>query len=196
MTRRFLQAVFGLCLIVFSWSAFTPAASAMGGPQVPIGEPAPAFTLPTNAGEGSVSLSDFQGQWVVLYFYPKDFTSGCTLEAQRFQRDILAYQARNTQILGVSADNVESHAEFCDAEGLEFPLLSDPSGTVSKAYGSWLGAASLRHTYIIDPAGIMRARFLGVRPVIHSQEVLATLDELQGNVAERNVLLTSQTLAS
>lgn len=116
---------------------------------------------------------------MVLYFYPRDFTSGCTIEAQRFQRDIAAYRARNAQILGVSADSVDSHAEFCDAEGIEFPLLSDPDGQVSKAYGSWLGAASLRHTYLIDPDGVLRAQFLGVRPVIHSQEVLATLDDLQ-----------------
>ena len=179
MGRRLMQAMLGLCLMVLSWSLFPLPTNAMGGPQIPLGEPAPDFTLPTNAGDGTVSLSDFSGQWVVLYFYPKDFTSGCTLEAQRFQRDLSAYQARNTQVLGVSADNVESHAEFCDAEGLEFPLLSDPKGAVSKAYGSWLGAASLRHTYIIDPNGMMRARFLGVRPVTHSQEVLTALDELQ-----------------
>jgi peroxiredoxin Q/BCP len=135
--------------------------------------------LPTNSGDGEVSLADFRNQWVVLYFYPRDFTSGCTIEAQRFQRDIAAYRARNAQILGVSADSVDSHAEFCDAEGIEFPLLSDPDGQVSKAYGSWLGAASLRHTYLIDPDGFLRAQFLGVRPVIHSQEVLATLDDLQ-----------------
>ena len=116
---------------------------------------------------------------MVLYFYPRDFTSGCTVEAQRFQRDIAEYRARNAQIIGISADSVESHAEFCDAEGLEFPLLSDPKGTVSKAYGAWLGAMSLRHTYIVGPDGTMQARFLGVQPVIHSQEVLATLDELQ-----------------
>ena len=118
---------------------------------------------------------------VVLYFFPRAFTSGCTIEAQRFQRDLADYQARHVQILGVSADSVDSHAEFCDAEGIEFPLLSDPNGQVSKAYGSWLGAASLRHTYIIDPDGILRAQFLGVRPVIHSKEVLATLDDLQAS---------------
>jgi peroxiredoxin Q/BCP len=152
---------------------------ALGGAQIPLGDPAPDFTLPTNVGDGQISLSDYQGQWVVLYFYPQDFTSGCTLEAQRFQQDIAEYQARNTQILGVSADDVDSHESFCDAEGLKFPLLSDPQGKVSKAYGSWLGFRSLRHTYIIDPAGALAARFLGVRPVVHSQEVLTTLDRLQ-----------------
>lgn len=179
MGRRFLPVVLGLCLIGLAWLSAPAPVQAMGGPQPPIGSPAPAFTLPTNSGDGEVSLADFHNQWVVLYFYPRDFTSGCTIEAQRFQRDIAAYRSRNAQILGVSADSVDSHAEFCDAEGIEFPLLSDPDGRVSKAYGSWLGATSLRHTYLIDPDGVLRAQFLGVRPVIHSREVLATLDDLQ-----------------
>jgi peroxiredoxin Q/BCP len=156
-----------------------PPALALGGPQIPLGEPAPTFTLPTNGGDGDIALSDYLGQWVVLYFYPKDFTPGCTLEAQRFQRDLPKYQARHAQVLGVSADDVRSHVEFCDAEGLTFPLLADTDGAVSKAYGSWMAPLSLRHTYLIDPEGILRERFLGVRPAIHSQEVLARLDELQ-----------------
>ncbi|MCS6783311.1 MAG: peroxiredoxin, partial [Gloeomargarita sp. SKYG98] len=113
-----------------------------------------------------------------LYFYPKDFTSGCTLEARRFQADWPEYQKRGVQILGVSADSVDSHRQFCDKEGLKFPLLADTDGAVSRAYGSWLGFISLRHTFIIDPNGIIRARFVKVNPAIHSQEVLATLDAL------------------
>ncbi|MEM7593348.1 MAG: peroxiredoxin [Cyanobacteria bacterium P01_A01_bin.83] len=155
----------------------------MGGKQPNLNEPAPEFTLSTNTGDGSIALEDYRGKWVVLYFYPQDFTSGCTLEAQRFQRDLAEYESRNAQILGVSVDDVDSHAEFCDAEGLKFPLLADTDGKVSKAYGSWLGAMSLRHTYIIDPQGILRATFLGVRPSIHSQEVLALLDELNSELA-------------
>lgn len=178
---RFMQAALAICLACLSWVIAPLPALAMGGPQIPLGDLAPDFTLPTNAGDGEISLADFRDRWVVVYFYPRDFTSGCTVEAQRFERDISEYKARNAQIVGISADSVESHAEFCDAEGLEFPLLSDPRGKVSKAYGSWLGAMSLRHTYIIGPDGTMQARFLGVQPVIHSREVLATLDELQGN---------------
>jgi peroxiredoxin Q/BCP len=120
----------------------------------------------------------------VLYFYPKDFTAGCTLEARRFQQDLPEYTARNTQIIGVSADSVESHTEFCDAESLSFPLLSDPEGEVSKTYGSWLGFFSLRHTFIISPNGILKESFLGVQPAIHSLEVLERLDELQNEEAE------------
>jgi len=165
-------------------AAFTPLAlpaHAMGGTQPTIDQPAPTFTLPSNIEEGDVSLSDYLGQWVVLYFYPRDFTPGCTLEAQRFQRDLPAYQARNAQVIGVSADDVDSHAEFCDAESLVFPLLSDPDGSVSKAYGSWMKPMSMRHTYLIDPDGTLKERFLGVRPAIHSQEVLARLDEFQAS---------------
>ena len=158
--------------------AATPDAGAMGGKQPELDRPAPEFVLETNTGDGEIALQDYLGQWVVLYFYPQDFTSGCTIEARRFQNDLGEYQARNAQILGVSVDNVDSHAEFCDSEGLKFPLLADTDGSVSKAYGSWLGAASLRHTYVIDPEGILRSTFLGVRPSIHSQEVLARLDEL------------------
>ncbi|MEO0948798.1 MAG: peroxiredoxin [Cyanobacteria bacterium J06641_5] len=155
------------------------AAWALGGKQPDLGDPAPTFTLPSTTGEGEVSLGDYRGQWVVLYFYPKDFTPGCTVEARRFQQDLPKYEARNAQIVGVSADDVESHVEFCDSEGLRFPLLADLDGDVSKAYGSWMGFVSLRHTYLIDPAGRLQEIFTAVRPIVHSQEVLARLDELQ-----------------
>lgn len=165
-----------LSLLLF---ALAPSSAwAMGGKQPDINSPAPEFALATNTGDGEIALNDYLGQWVVLYFYPQDFTSGCTIEARRFQQDLPEYEARNAQILGVSVDDVDSHAEFCDSEGLKFPLLADADGSVSKAYGSWLGAVSLRHTYLIDPQGILRETFLGVRPSIHSQEVLARLDEL------------------
>jgi peroxiredoxin Q/BCP len=143
-----------------------------------LNEPAPSFELPSNTGDGDVSLDDYRGKWVVLYFYPQDFTPGCTLEAQRFQRDLPQYQALNAQVIGVSVDDVQSHEAFCDAEGLKFPLLADVEGEVSKTYGSWLTGMSLRHTYLIDPDGILRERFLGVQPATHSQEVLARLQEL------------------
>ncbi|AFZ43660.1 alkyl hydroperoxide reductase/ Thiol specific antioxidant/ Mal allergen [Halothece sp. PCC 7418] len=174
--RHLLTIVLTLC---FAFLLHIPTAHALGGKQPPLNEPAPTFSLPTNTGDGEISLSDYNGKWVVLYFYPEDFTSGCTLEAKRFQQDLSKYQARNTQIIGVSADDVQSHEEFCDELGVEFPLLADTDGSVSKAYGSWLGIRSLRHTYLIDPNGILRERFIGVKPPIHSRQVLARLDELQ-----------------
>ncbi|NET57007.1 MAG: peroxiredoxin [Symploca sp. SIO2E6] len=177
--RTFCKTLLASYFALIAWLHFVPAAHALGGKQPPINEPAPEFTLPTNTGDGEISLGDYHGKWVVLYFYPQDFTSGCTLEARRFQQDLPQYRKRNAQILGVSADNVDSHAEFCDSEGLTFPLLADTDGKVSKAYGSWMNFFSLRHTYIIDQEGILRKTFLGVRPAIHSTEVLKTLDELQ-----------------
>ncbi|TRU84237.1 MAG: peroxiredoxin [Microcystis novacekii Mn_MB_F_20050700_S1] len=179
MSRR--QLLSFLIAVILAFFAFIPDANALGGPQPPLNQPAPDFTLPTNTGEGNISLSDYRGKWVVLYFYPKDFTPGCTLEARRFQQDLPKYRAKNTQVLGVSADDVDSHAEFCDSEGLKFPLLADTTGDVSKAYGSWMGYVSLRHTYLIDPDGILKEIYLGVNPAIHSAEVLARLEELQAN---------------
>ena len=179
--NHLLNLVIITCLAMLIWSNFMPSAVALGGKQPFLNEPAPEFTLPTNTGDGDISLADYRGKWVVLYFYPQDFTPGCTLEAKRFQQDLAKYEARNTQIIGVSADDVSSHEDFCDSEGLKFPLLADVDGSISKAYGSWLGSRSLRHTYIIDPEGILRTTFLGVRPAIHSSEVLATLAQLQDN---------------
>jgi thioredoxin-dependent peroxiredoxin len=165
-------------LVLCLWQPAAPAWS-MGGILPPLNEPAPVFTLPTNDGQGQISLSDYLGKWVVLYFYPKDFTPGCTVEAQRFQRDSARYQLQNAQIIGVSADSVDEHAKFCTAEGLKFPLLADEEGAVSKMYGSWMGFLSMRHTFLIDPKGILRERFVKVSPAVHSTEVLERLAELQ-----------------
>ena len=180
--RTFISILFAICLAVISWFNFTPSAQALGGKLPTINQPAPEFTLPTNTGNGQVSLADFRGKWVVLYFYPKDFTSGCTIEARRFQQDLPKYIQKNTEIIGVSADDIDSHAEFCDSEGLKFPLLADTKGEVSKAYGSWIGVVSMRHSFIIDPQGILRETFVGVNPSIHSMEVLAKLTKLQSSV--------------
>jgi thioredoxin-dependent peroxiredoxin len=158
---------------------FTSPAWALGGTLPALNQPAPAFALPSNTGEGNISLTDYAGKWLVMYFYPADFTPGCTLEARKFQQDLPKYTDRNTAVIGVSADDVNSHSEFCDSEGLKFPLLSDAGGNVSKAYGSWLGIRSSRHTFVIDPEGIIRAEFTGVNPIIHSKEVLEKLAELQ-----------------
>lgn len=180
LTRILILAFFSLMTwLNFTPPDITPTAIALGGKLPPVNQTAPTFTLPTNTGEGNISLADFRGHWVVLYFYPKDFTSGCTIEARRFQQDLPKYLEKNTRIVGVSADSVDSHAKFCDSQGLKFPLLADTDGAVSKAYGSWIGFFSMRHTFIIDPQGTLREIFLGVNPNVHSQEVLARLVELQ-----------------
>ncbi len=177
--RYFLNSLLAICLSAIAWCNFTPDGWAMGGKLPALNQPAPIFSLPTNTGEGKISLTDYAGKWLVLYFYPKDFTSGCTLEARRFQQDIAKYQQRGAEIVGVSADSIDSHAKFCDSEGLKFPLLADTNGAVSKAYGSWLGIFSMRHSFIVDPQGVLRATFTDVNPTAHSQEVLIELDKLQ-----------------
>lgn len=143
------------------------------------GSPAPAFTLPNQEGT-PVSLKDLRGKWVVLYFYPKDFTSGCTIEAHNFERDIKQYEAKNAEILGVSLDSVDSHKQFCVKEGLNFKLLSDADGKVSNEYDTMAegGKYAARNTYLIDPQGKIAKVYTGVNPNKHSEEVLADIDRL------------------
>jgi peroxiredoxin Q/BCP len=146
------------------------------------GTPAPDFTLNSQDGK-PLSLHDLRGKWVVLYFYPKDFTSGCTKEAHNFQRDLRQYEHKNAIILGVSGQDETSHQKFCAKEGLGFRLLADTDFQASSAYGSLvnLGVAKLsaRHTFLIDPTGIVRKAYLNVNAEKHSAEVLADLVGLQ-----------------
>jgi len=146
-----------------------------------VGTNAPDFTLNSQDGK-PISLHDLRGRWVVLYFYPKDMTPGCTIEAHNFQRDLAKYEARNAVILGVSVQNEESHQEFCAKESLNFKLLADTKHEVSDKYDSVmnLGVTKLssRHTFLIDPNGRVRKVWLGVDVKKHSEEVLAELDEL------------------
>jgi len=146
------------------------------------GTPAPDFTLNSQDGK-PLSLRDFRGKWVVLYFYPKDFTSGCTKEAHNFQRDLHRYEEKNAVILGVSVQDEATHQKFCAKEGLSFKLLADTKYAVSSSYDSLvnLGVAKLsaRHTFLIDPAGVVRKTYLNVNAEKHSAEVLADLSQLQ-----------------
>ncbi len=168
-----------LALILGLALAPVPVWAQWGTTDLPrLNQPAPSFTLPDNQGQLR-SLDEFQGQWVVLYFYPKDFTSGCTIEARRFQQNLRQFQQLNAQILGISADSVESHKRFCDSEGLKFPLLSDTKGVISEIYGSWMGDQALRNTFIIDPDGILVEAYPIVSPARHGAQVLARLQELQ-----------------
>jgi len=163
-------------------AAVTITLSAMAADVPAVGAVAPEFSLTTNESK-QVSLKDFHGKWVVLYFYPKDFTSGCTLEAHNFQRDIAKYEQIGAVILGVSVDTAESHKDFCAKEGLSFKLLSDPEAKVSTDYGSIMDYQgkkySARNTFLIDPSGKIAKVFTGVKPAGHSEEVLAALAELK-----------------
>jgi peroxiredoxin Q/BCP len=170
MKKRFL----GLLLSVMAVSGLLGAE--MQPPKA--GQEAPEFSLPGIEGE-MVSLKEYKGKWVVLYFYPKDFTSGCTLQAHNFQSDLTKYQSQNAVIIGVSADSVKSHKDFCAKEGLNFKLLADPVMETITAYGSAMehdgGKMAARNTFLIDPAGKIARVYLKVSPAGHSEEVLKDL---------------------
>jgi peroxiredoxin Q/BCP len=156
------------------------AGSALAADLPAEGSTAPDFTLQSQEGK-TVSLKDFRGQWVVLYFYPKDMTQGCTIEAHNFQRDLAQYTAKKAAIVGVSADSIDSHQQFCTKESLTFKLLADPEKKMIAAYGSLAanGMVASRNTFIIDPTGVIRKVYTGVKPNVHSEEVLTALSELQ-----------------
>jgi len=150
--------------------------SAAAAPQV--GEMAPDFSAPSQDGS-PVALKAFRGKWVVLYFYPKDGTHGCTIEAHNFQRDIAKYEAAKAVVVGVSVDSTNSHQEFCAKQGLTFKLVADTDKTVSRAYGSvtnlLVTKIATRNTFLIDPQGKIARVWLGVDVGKHSEEVLAEL---------------------
>jgi peroxiredoxin Q/BCP len=163
--------------------AVVPFGTVSARSDVPsVGAEAPTFHLTSNEGS-DVQLKSFRGKWVVLYFYPKDFTSGCTLEAHNFQRDLAKYEAIGAVIVGVSVDTADSHKSFCTKEGLSFKLLADTDAAVSTEYGSVMeyngSKLSARNTFIVDPKGKIAKVFVGVKPGGHSDEVLAALADLQ-----------------
>jgi thioredoxin-dependent peroxiredoxin len=147
-----------------------------------VGQAAPTFTLPSQTGD-PVSLVSYHGKWVVLYFYPKDMTTGCTIEAHNFQRDLSKFEAENAVILGVSVDSVDSHKQFCTKDGLTFHLLADPEHKVVDEYGSLghFGAWTIanRNTFLIDPQGKIVKVWTKVDPNVHSGEVLAAIADLK-----------------
>jgi peroxiredoxin Q/BCP len=130
-----------------------------------------------------VSLDQFRGKWVVLYFYPKDFSSGCTVEAHNFQQDIDRYTQKNAVVVGVSVDDVDSHKSFCTKEGLNFKLLADSNHAVAQKYGSIMEYNGMtfaaRNSFVIDPSGVIKKVYLKVNPQGHSDEILADLQQLQ-----------------
>lgn len=151
------------------------------------GDRAPGFELPSDTGE-TYSLDDLGGRRVVLYFYPKDDTSGCTKEACGFRDALPSFDDRDVVVLGVSPDGLDSHGKFREKYDLNFPLLADEDGRVARAYGAW-GTKKLygkeyegvhRRTFLIGPDGVVERAYEKVRPEGHAEEILADLEELEG----------------
>lgn len=167
-----------LALVVVGGYTLQRVFAANNAPMPAAGHAAPTFTLPNQEGR-PVDLASFHGQWVVLYFYPKDMTSGCTIEAHNFERDLDKYKALHAAILGVSVDTVDKHKEFCTKDSLTFTLLADPDKKVVEQYGS-LGnigpmQIAMRNTFLIDPDGKIVKVWTRVNPQTHSGEVLAAI---------------------
>jgi peroxiredoxin Q/BCP len=181
--RTLPYLLLAVALVAITYPAIHAPATHADDQAVPaVGTMAPDFTLDSQEGK-PISLHDFKGKWVVLYFYPKDQTPGCTIEAHAFQRDQAQYEAKNAVVVGVSVDTVESHKEWCAKDGMSFKMLSDADKKVVAMYGSTmtipqapqLGTLAARNTFIIDPNGKIVKEFIKVNPTGHSEEVLAWL---------------------
>ena len=167
------------CAVVLAGSFALTKSVAAAADLAPIGSVAPNFTL-SSQEDKPVSLSDYKGKWVVLYFYPKDMTSGCTIEAHNFQRDQSKYDALNAVVLGVSLDTVESHKTFCTKDSLTFKLLADPDHKVIEAYGVPIKSYGPMHfadrdTFLISPQGKVVKQWEVKDIQAHSGEVLAAI---------------------
>ena len=173
MTRLFKQFIIVALLLPISFASLA---------QIKVGSKAPNFNL---SDQNSIQhqLSDYEGSWVILYFYPKDDTPGCTTQACDFRDAVKRIIASKSNVFGVSLDSVESHKRFADKNNLPFSLLSDESGEVSEAYDSLNNFMSFksakRNTFIIDPDGKVAKIYLSVKPSTHSQMVLNDLNQLQ-----------------
>jgi thioredoxin-dependent peroxiredoxin len=160
----------------------------MANLNVTLNRPAPDFEAVDDRGD-PIRLRDFRGQNVVLYFYPKDNTPGCTIEARSFNTSLDAFRQRNTVVLGVSTDDVAAHEQFRKGCGLEFQLIADPDKEISRRYGALGGLMGLfgmnrRVTVLIDQAGIVRFTWEKVSPRDHPVEVLRKIDELKLNTSD------------
>ncbi len=180
--KRFLHSAALACA-----SLFLVSNAALADDPPAVGAAAPAFKLQDQTGKWH-SLADYKGKWVVLYFYPKDNTPGCTTQACEFRDNIFAYREIGAVILGVSVDNVESHKAFSDEHTLPFPILADSEKKVSTAYGTltkYLGIAELarRDTFIIDPQSKVAKHYVKVDPKGHSEIVLTDLKQLAAKAA-------------
>ncbi len=175
MRKALFAAVAAVALTVFP----VIAAHAADDTAMPTaGQKAPTFTLPSQNGT-PISLRQYRGKWVVLYFYPRDMTSGCTIEAHNFQDSLKDFEAKNAVILGVSVDSTASHQQFCAKDGLTFHLLSDTGHKVVSEYGSLGGFNGVvianRNTFLIDPKGRVSKVWVKVNPRTAASDVLSAI---------------------
>ncbi len=177
--NAFVQGV-ALLLALTAGAAASAAEPVASGPAV--GTAAPAFKLQDQKGDWH-TLAGERGKWLVLYFYPKDFTPGCTTEVCAYRDDIVALRKAGADVLGVSLDDVKSHAQFAAKYQVPFRLLSDADGKVARDYGVYAERIGMkyarRETFLIDPHGIVAKRYVDVDPKENSQQVLADLDALR-----------------
>jgi thioredoxin-dependent peroxiredoxin len=150
---------------------------------VKIAEPVPNFSATSDTGK-SINLEQLRGQWVILYFYPKDSSMGCSIQAQRFEQSLPEFIKLNAQVIGVSTDSSTSHAKFREKCHLSFPLLPDTDKSIAKAYGVMAGLMGLigiadRQTFLIDPHGKLAHHWKFVNPLGHASEVLHELEKHQ-----------------
>jgi peroxiredoxin Q/BCP len=172
--RRLSASALALSTIMLAGLPLEAAAE-----MLPVGANAPGFTLP-NQENKPISLADFKGKWVVLYFYPKDQTSGCSKEAHSFQDNLPKYEALHAVVLGVSLDTVESHKVWCTKDGFSFKMLADPDHKVVDAYGvpikTMAGTSyAMRDTFLISPTGKVVKEWEVKDIPAHSADVLATI---------------------
>ncbi len=154
-----------------------------------IGDKAPEFSL-FDDKNNMRNLSDYQGKWLVLFFYPKDNTPGCTIEACQFRENYVAISTENTKILGISTDKIDSHSQFIRKYQLPFPLLSDDTGTISKLYDSLFKLGPIkfckRHSFIIDPEGNIAKIYRKVTPSQHSKQIIVDIKALQASYKNKD----------
>lgn len=178
-----MKLIFFIIVLIISVFGYTTIALAQSSPNV--GDSAPKFNLPDAEGKMH-GLSDYSGKWLVLYFYPKDDTPGCTKEACSFRDDLSQLEKLGAKVVGVSVDNTDSHAKFAEKYHLPFPLLADKDGNVADSYGAltnlWVIKLAKRYTFLINPKGLIEKTYLSVDTSRHSQQIIDDLKALQTSV--------------
>jgi thioredoxin-dependent peroxiredoxin len=179
-----MKIIFYSLILLIAFLGYRSYSAAPNAPK--LGEPAPDFNLPNTKGD-LVSLASLKGNWVVLYFYPRDDSPICTKQACSFRDDLHELEKLGAKVVGVSVDDAESHAEFAKKYNLPFPLLSDKDGLVASKYGAltnlFIIKMAKRYTFLISPAGVLKKSYLSVDTSRHSQQIIDDLIVMQQSKA-------------